>query len=89
VNINNPQLPEYMLMMHRERFEGLNARRSLNLARASRPKLVDDRSDNTSSVTSGVNLGSFSARSGQAVKAYWWVPAGFAVLVLLRSIVGG
>jgi hypothetical protein len=41
--------------------------------------------------TSGmsINLGNLSARSVQVSKAFWWVPAGFAVLVLLRSIMGG
>jgi hypothetical protein len=34
-------------------------------------------------------LGSLSTRTSQAVRAYWWVPAGFAVMVLLRSIMGG
>ena len=29
-----------------------------------------------------------SPRSAQVVKNFWWVPAGFAVLVLLRSIMG-
>ena len=40
-------------------------------------------------VKAGINLDSLSARSGQVVKAYWWMPAGFAVLLLLRSIMGG
>jgi len=30
-----------------------------------------------------------SPRSAQAVKTFWWVPAGVAVLILLRSIIGG
>jgi hypothetical protein len=30
-----------------------------------------------------------SPRFAQVVKTYWWVPAGFAVMVLLRSIMGG
>jgi hypothetical protein len=28
-------------------------------------------------------------RSAQAAKTYWWVPAGMAFLVLLRSVIGG
>jgi hypothetical protein len=32
---------------------------------------------------------SLSTRTAKAVRAYWWVPAGFAVLILLRSIMGG
>ncbi len=38
---------------------------------------------------SALDVPSLSRRSAQVVKAYWWVPAGFAVLVLLRSILGG
>jgi hypothetical protein len=30
-----------------------------------------------------------SPRFAQVVKTFWWVPAGFAVLVLLRAIMGG
>ena len=40
------------------------------------------------SVSWGIDLEALSARLGQVVKAYWWVPAGFAVLVLVRSILG-
>jgi hypothetical protein len=32
---------------------------------------------------------SLSTRSAQVVNAYWWLPAGLAVLVLLRAIIGG
>ena len=37
----------------------------------------------------GTDLGDLSVRLGESARAYWWVPAGFAVLVLVRSIVGG
>jgi hypothetical protein len=37
---------------------------------------------------SALDVPSLSTRSAQVVKAYWWVPAGFAVLVLLRAITG-
>lgn len=36
-----------------------------------------------------INLGGLSAGLAQVLKTYWWVPAGFAVLVLARSIIGG
>ena len=36
-----------------------------------------------------LSIPSLSTRSAEAVKAFWWVPAGAAVLILLRSIVGG
>ena len=32
---------------------------------------------------------SLIVRSARVAKAYWWVPAGMAFLVLLRSVVGG
>jgi hypothetical protein len=32
---------------------------------------------------------SWSTRSTKVVETYWWVPAGIAVLFLLRFIVGG
>ena len=30
-----------------------------------------------------------SPRRVQVVKTFWWIPAGFAIFVLLRSIMGG
>ena len=88
MNINNPQLVDYVKIMHRERHEEAHPSRSLKFVRASRPKSLDDLAQGSSSATGNLNLGSSSARSGQVVKAYWWVPAGFAVLVLLRAIIG-
>ncbi len=38
---------------------------------------------------SALDVPSLSRRSARVVKAYWWLPAGFAVLVLLRAIIGG
>jgi hypothetical protein len=32
---------------------------------------------------------SIGARSAQAIKAHWWVPAGLAFLILVGSILGG
>ena len=40
-------------------------------------------------VTGNLDVANPGTRSAQVAKAYWWVPAGFAVLVLLRSIIGG
>jgi len=34
-------------------------------------------------------MGSLSTRSARAVKTYWWVPAGIAVIFMLRVIIGG
>lgn len=36
-----------------------------------------------------LDIPSLSTRSAEAIKAFWWVPAGAAVLILLRSIIGG
>ena len=36
-----------------------------------------------------LNNGRVSPRAAQAVQTYWWVPAGIAVLILFRSIIGG
>ena len=35
------------------------------------------------------NLGSLGTRPARVVKTFWWVPAGAAVLILVRSIIGG
>ena len=38
---------------------------------------------------SALDIPSLSTRPAEAVKAFWWVPAGFAVFILLQSIIGG
>ena len=37
----------------------------------------------------GVSIPDLGTRPARAVKTYWWVPAGIAVLILVRSIIGG
>jgi hypothetical protein len=41
------------------------------------------------SASSAFDAGGLSARSAKTVKNLWWVPAGIAVLLALRAIVGG
>jgi hypothetical protein len=43
----------------------------------------------TRSANISIKMGGLSAGLAKVVKTYWWVPAGFAVLVLVRSIIGG
>jgi hypothetical protein len=41
------------------------------------------------SASDAVDVGRLTTRSARAVKNLWWVPAGIAVLLALRAIVGG
>lgn len=100
-NMINPLLTEHVRIILRERYEKaatqrhdpresdyakiIHRERSLRLARA---KALGDLSQSPGSATSALNVGSLSTRSAQVVKAYWWVPAGFAVLVFLRAVIG-
>jgi hypothetical protein len=102
MNMINPLLTEHVRRIHHERDEKaasqrhdpresnyakkIHRERSLRFARA---KALGDLSQSPGSATSALNVGSLSTRTSQAVRAYWWVPAGFAVMVLLRSIMGG
>jgi hypothetical protein len=89
VNIINPLLADEVQRKHRERNGEAHPPHALNLSRASHPKALDDLSQSPGSATSAPNLGRLSTRAAQVVRAYWWVPAGFAALVLLGSIMGG
>jgi hypothetical protein len=89
VNINNPQLADFIKVMHRERHERVYPPHSTNYVQADQLKLIDGKWQTIRSAARKSNMGSLTARSGQVIKTYWWVPAGFAVLVLLRSIMGG
>jgi hypothetical protein len=103
VNVINPLLTDHAQRMHRELNGEQHPPHYLMLARVDQPTSPayipqPTRSADSSSALAGlkarlansrIDLGGFSERSGQVVKAYWWVPAGFAVLVLLRSILGG
>ena len=62
--------------------QGSNPPLYLEIARIEAPQ-------RTRSADISRNLGSLGAGLAQVFKAYWWVPAGFAVLVLVRSILGG
>jgi hypothetical protein len=89
VNINNPDLPKFISMMHHERFEKAYSPNPLKLSRINRSKTLDNLSQMPGSATDALSLGRLSALTSRTVRAYWWVPAGFAVLVLVRSILGG
>ena len=104
MSLNHLHLTDYEIMRHLERCEKaatqrhgpratdyartIQRERLVRFARASRPKALGELSQSPGSATSAFNLGSLSTRTSQAVRAYWWVPAGFAVLVLLRAIIG-
>jgi hypothetical protein len=61
----------------------------LEIARIEASTSPSDVPQRTRSVNISTKLGSLSAGLAQVFKTYWWVPAGFAVLVLVRSILGG
>jgi hypothetical protein len=73
----------------RERFEMAESRRLARLAKAGRPSGRRHLSQIRGTAASGLDPRSWSARPLKIAQTYWWVPAGFAVLVLLRTIVGG
>ena len=73
----------------RERYRKANNERLVKLALVSRAKVLGDVSQNPGSPNSVLNFGNLSRRTTQTAQAYWWVPAGFAVMILLRTILGG
>ena len=64
MNINNPQLSEYVSVRHRERYEKAQPARVLALSRASRSKALVDLSQNPDSAISDLNLGSLRRAFG-------------------------
>jgi hypothetical protein len=103
MNVINPLLVDETQMVHRERNGETHPPHYANLFHNDGKLSPADLMQPARSASSGENLGSLSTRSrnwgidleglsgrfGQLVKVYWWVPAGFAVLVLVRSILGG
>ena len=74
---------EVVKIVDGERFEAAEARRLASLTKAQHRH--DERSG---AASDAVEAGGWSARSIKTAQAYWWVPAGFAVLVLLNAILG-
>jgi hypothetical protein len=78
----------------RMRYEGLSQRAAEKHGRMMRARRkggwlyarVRSLSDATATALEGHNL---SRRSARAIKTYWWVPAGIAVLILVQSVIGG
>lgn len=103
MNMINPLLVDEAQMEHRERNGETHPPHYVNLVRddgqlspadlmqPARSAVIsaDRGSLSTRSLDWGIDLEGLSARLGQLVKVYWWVPAGFAVLVMVRSILGG
>ena len=90
----NPLLFDEMQMKHRELNGEHHAPHYAEIARiqaAALPSAAPQfrRSIDISSIDISLDLGSLSDRFSQLLKTYWYVPAGFAVLVLARSILGG
>ena len=71
-------------IVDRERFEAAHTRRLARMAKAHRP----DTKSSLASPERTETLGWRVVRSLRVAQTYWWVPAGFAVLVLLRVIAG-
>ena len=77
----------------RERYAGLSEHAATEYQRKMRStrnkqSLIARISSAPGAVASAINVPSLSVPA-QAVRQYWWVPAGFATLVLLRVILGG
>jgi hypothetical protein len=78
----------------RMRYEGLSQHAAEKHARMMRAQRKGGRlyarvrslSDATATALESHSL---SRRSARAIKTYWWVPAGIAALILVRSIFGG
>ena len=78
----------------RKRYEGLSQRAAEKHSRMMRAQRRDGRlharvrSLSDATVTA-LDIRNLSTSSARAIKTYWWVPAGIAVLILVRSIIGG
>lgn len=70
-------------IVDRERFEAAHTRRLARMAEAHRPDIWSSIASPGRTETNG-----WRVRSLRVAQTYWWVPAGFAVLVLLRVIAG-
>jgi hypothetical protein len=88
VNTINPLLTDHAQMKHRELNGETHPPHYLGIARIGGSTSPTDVPQRTRSASISINLGSLSAGLAQVFKAFWYVPAGFAVLVLLRLIIG-
>ena len=89
MNQYNPLLTDEAQIKHRELNGETHRPHYLEIARiqASAPRAhVPQR---TPSANLSMNLGSLSAGLAQVFKVFWFVPAGFTVLVLARVVLGG
>ena len=87
MNTINPLLTDHAQMKHRELNGETHPPHYLEIARIERSTSPTDVPPRTRSISMSINLDSLSAGLAQVFKVYWYVPAGFAVLVLARSIV--
>jgi hypothetical protein len=85
----NPLLTDHAQMQHRELNGEAHPPHYLEIARIEASSSPVDAPQRTRSVNISMNLGSLSAGLAQVFKTYWWVPAGFTVLILLRTILRG
>ena len=89
MNTINPLLTDHAQMQHRELSGEAHPPHYLEIARIEGLASSVHVPQSTRSVNISINLGSLSPGLAQAFKVYWYVPAGFAVLVLARFIIGG
>ena len=73
----------------RERFKAAENHRLARLAKTGHQNGRSHLSQDSGPSSSTLDPKSWRTRSLGLAQAYWWVPAGFAVLVLLRTIIGG
>jgi hypothetical protein len=70
-------------IVDRERFEAADARRLARMTEAYLPE-----THNRLASPERPEIRGWRVRSLRVAQDYWWVPAGFAVLLLLRAIAG-
>jgi hypothetical protein len=87
----NPLLTDHTQRKHRELNGETHPPHYVEIARieASAPPAPANVPQRRLTADRAINLDSLIAGFAQFFKTYWWVPAGFAVLVLVRSIMGG
>jgi hypothetical protein len=89
VNTFNPLLTDEAQRKHRELNWETHPPHYLALARIERSTSPTDVPQRARLASMSIDLRSLSARLAELFKVYWYVPAGFATLLLVRSIMGG
>jgi hypothetical protein len=89
VNTINPLLTDHAQRKHRELNGETHPPHYLAIARIERSTSPADVPQRARLASIRIDLSSLSAGLAEVFKVYWYVPAGFAVWVLVRAIMGG